>query len=290
MNRLRWLFASGALTVASVVMAQGLLTQADLTSRARPIANATVRYGQDPLQVVDLWLPRGRGPFPTVVMIHGGCWQTRIADRHLMDWAADDLRRRGYAVWNIDYRGVDRPGGGYPGTFADVAAAADAINTHAAQFHLDARRIVAVGHSAGGHLALWLAARPRLPASSPLHSDRPLPIAAVVSLGGLPDLERNMRVDNGCGKAISGKLAGGHFDDTSVPRLAPLHVPQYLINGAVDPIVPAELASDYRRRMTAAGDRVQVYLVPNSGHFELIAPGSRAWATAVRRIASAERR
>jgi acetyl esterase/lipase len=290
MNRLRWLLALGALAAATVAMAEGLLTQADLTSRVRPVSSATVRYGQDPLQVVDLWLPRGRGPFPTVIMIHGGCWQTGIADRHLMDWAADDLRRRGYAVWNIDYRGVDRPGGGYPGTFADVAAAADAIGTHAAQFHLDTRRIVAVGHSAGGHLALWLAARPRLPASSPLHSDRPLPIAAVVSLGGLPDLERNMRVENGCGKAVNTRLARGHFDETSVPRLAPLGVPQYLVNGADDPIVPAKLASDYRRRMTAAGDRVQVDLVPNSGHFEIIAPGSRAWLTAVRAIASAERR
>jgi acetyl esterase/lipase len=221
-------------------------------------------------------------------MIHGGCWQTAIADRHLMDWIALDLQRRGIAVWNIEYRGVDRPGGGYPGTFADVAAAADAISTHAAQFHLDTRRIVAVGHSAGGHLALWLAARPRLSPTSPLHSDRPLPIAAVVSLGGLPDLEQNMRVDNGCGTAVNAKLAGGHFAETSVPRLAPLGVPQYVVNGADDPIVPPELASDYRRRMTAAGDRVQVDLVPNSGHFDLIAPGSSAWARVVRRIASAK--
>lgn len=290
MNRLRSLFALGALTAASVAIAQSVLTQADLTSRPRPVASATVRYGQDPLQVVDLWLPRGRGPFPTVIMVHGGCWQTGIADRHLMDWAADDLRRRGYAVWNIEYRGVDRPGGAYPGTFVDVSAAADAIRTRAAQFHLDTRRIVAVGHSAGGHLALWLAARPRLPASSPLHSDRPLPIAAVVSLGGLPDLERNMRVDNGCGKAISATLARGHFDETSVPRLAPLGVPQFLVNGTDDPIVPVELALDYRRRMTAAGDKVLIDLVPDSGHFELIAPGGRAWLTAVRLIAAAERR
>ena len=290
MGRLRWLFIFGALATATAAFAQGLLTQADLNGRARPAASATLHYGQDPLQVVDVWVPLGRGPFTTVIMVHGGCWQTGIADHHLMDWAADDLRRRGYAVWNIEYRGGDRPGGGYPGTFADVAAAADAVRAHAAQFHLDTRRIVAVGHSAGGHLALWLAARPRLSATSPLHSDRPLPIAAVVSLGGLPDLEQNMRADNGCGKAISGKLAGGHVAETSVPRLAPLGVPQYLVNGADDPIVPAELASDYRRRMTAAGDRVQVDLVPNSGHFELIAPGSRAWATAVRRIAAAEGR
>jgi acetyl esterase/lipase len=288
-GRLRWLFVLGALATATAAFAQTLLTQAELMGRARPVASATVRYGPDPLQVVDVWLPRGRGPFPTVVMIHGGCWQTSLADRHLMDWAADDLRRRGYAVWNIEYRGVDRPGGGYPGTFTDVAAATDAIRPRAAQFHIDTRRIVAVGHSAGGHLALWLAARPRLPARSKLHSDSPLPIAAVVSLGGLPDLERNMIVDNGCGRAVNNKLARGHFDETSVPRLAPLNIPQYLVNGSEDPIVPAELVVDYRRRMTAAGDRVQLDLVPDSGHFELIAPGSRAWLAVLRKIGVAER-
>ena len=107
-----------------------------------------------------------------------------------MDWAAEDLRRRGFAVWNIDYRGVDRPGGGYPGTFLDVAAAADALAGHARELHLDTRRVVAVGHSAGGHLALWLAGRRHLPRSSPL-TDATIRFAGVVSLGGLPDLERD---------------------------------------------------------------------------------------------------
>jgi acetyl esterase/lipase len=90
-----------------------------------------------------------------------------------MNWIADDLRRRGYAVWNIDYRGVDRTGGGYPGTFLDATAAADALETYADQFQLDLDRLVAVGHSAGGHLALWLAGRPRLPAGSPLRAPNP---------------------------------------------------------------------------------------------------------------------
>ena len=290
MHRLRSLLAFGALVAASVATAQGLLTLSDLTSRPRPAATATVRYGKDPLQVVDLWLPRGTGPFPAVLMFHGGCWQTSIADRHLMDWAADDLRRRGYAVWNIDYRGVDRAGGGYPGTFADVAAGADSIRAHATQFRLDITRIVAVGHSAGGHLALWLAGRNRLPVSSPLHAEHPLPVSAVVSLGGLPDLDQNARVENGCGKEVSKTLAGGHFNETSVPRLAPLRVPQYLVNGQQDRIVPAELALDYRRRMQAAGDRVHIDWVQNSGHFELIAPGSRAWLTAVKAIGLGRRR
>ena len=103
------------------------LTWPDLTSRPRPAPQATIAYGPAPEQKVDVWLPAGPGPHKTVLMVHGGCWQTGIADRSLMNWLAEDLRARGYAVWNVDYRGIDRAGGGYPGTFADVAAAADAL-------------------------------------------------------------------------------------------------------------------------------------------------------------------
>ena len=138
------------------------LTWYDLTRRPRPAADVTVAYGADALQKVDVWVPRGAGPHPVVVMVHGGCWQTSIADRRLMDWVAGDLRDAGVAVWNNDYRGVDRDGGGYPGTFRDVAQAADALRDHAARYHLNIRRVVAIGHSAGGHLALWLAGRARL--------------------------------------------------------------------------------------------------------------------------------
>src|SRR5688500_11452462 len=143
--------------------ADGLLVWPDLLERPRPEPDHVIRYGDQALQVVDLWLPAGEGPHPTVLMVHGGCWQSDIADRRIMNWIADDLRRRGVAVWNIDYRGVDRDGGGYPGTFLDAAAAADALRDHSSRYALDIANLVAVGHSAGGHLALWLAARPRLP-------------------------------------------------------------------------------------------------------------------------------
>jgi acetyl esterase/lipase len=284
--------ALALLSLAAVVTSAvppHLLTQDALASRPKPTPTTTVRYGDDSMQVVDVWLPSAKGPFPTVLMVHGGCWETHVANRHIMDWAADDLRKRGIAVWNIDYRGVDRPGGGYPGTFLDVSAAADALRVHAAEFNLDAGRIVAVGHSAGGHLALWLAARPGLPASSPLHSTRPLPIASVVSLGGIPDLELASRIENGCGTEVSTKLAAGHFAETSLPHLAPLGVPQMLVNGLEDLIIPRVFATDYEKRISAAGDRVQVDWVPDTGHFELIAPGNRAWDVAVKRIREAFR-
>ncbi len=269
----------------------GLMAWPDLLERPRPRPTATIRYGADPLQVADLWVPAGAGPHPVVLMVHGGCWQTDIADRTIMNWIAEDLRRRGIAVWNIDYRGVDRPGGGYPGTFRDAAAAADALPAHAAQYRLDLDRLVAVGHSAGGHLALWLSGRPRLPAGSPLRSADPLPIRAVVSLGGLPDLEEAARSENGCGNEVVVRLTGGvragridPFTDTSVPRLAPLGARQVLINGLQDRIIPPAYAEGYARPMRAAGDDVRVRMIDATGHVELIAPETRAWAAAVEEI------
>ena len=265
--------------------AGGLMSWPDLLERPQPRATATLAYGEDPLQVADLWLPDGEGPHPTVLMVHGGCWQTDIADRHIMSWIAEDLRRRGIAVWNVDYRGVDRAGGGYPGTFLDAAAAADALREAAGRHRLDLSRLVAVGHSAGGHLALWLAARPRLPQGSPLRTGEPIAIRAVVSLGGLPDLEAAARPPgSGCGTEVIGRLTGGRFADTSVPRLAPLGVPQVLVNGRQDRIIPVAYAEGYAGPMRAAGDDVRVRMVDRAGHVELVAPDTAAWATAAAEI------
>ena len=278
-----------------------------LLGRPRPAPTRTIRYGADPLQVADLWLPRSdsaaaasKRPTPTVLMVHGGCWTTEIADRSIMNWIADDLAKRGIAVWNIDYRGVDRPGGGYPGTFRDVAAAAGALRAEARSSNLDLRRLVVVGHSAGGHLGLWLAARPKLPAGSALKTEflsaknGPLPIHHVVSLGGLPDLEQNRAETNGCGPEVIDKLVGppktagrDPYADTSVPRLAPIGVPHTLVNGDRDRIIPTHFASTYAGRMEAKGDRVTVRIVPGQGHVELIAPETPAWATAVTAIEQA---
>jgi acetyl esterase/lipase len=268
-----------------------LMTWPDLIERPRPAPSATVSYGNEAMQRVDLYLPEGEGPHPTVLMVHGGCWQTEIADRRIMNWIADDLRRRGIAVWNIDYRGVDRAGGGYPGTFLDAAAAADALRTHAGRYKLRLSPLVAVGHSAGGHLALWLAARPRLPAGSPQRAPGPLPIGAVVSLGGLPDLEEAARAPgSGCGTEVVGRLTGGNFADTSVPRLGPLGVDQVLINGAQDQIIPTAYSEGYAAPMRALGDSVRVRMIPDAGHVELIAPETAAWAAAVEEIERALKR
>jgi acetyl esterase/lipase len=280
-----------AACAVSETNASELMTWPDLLEREQPAPSTSIRYGADPLQIIDLWLPGGAGPHATVLMVHGGCWQTEIADRKIMNWIAGDLRQRGIAVWNIDYRGVDRDGGGYPGTFLDAAAAADALREHAAKHNLDIARLVATGHSAGAHLALWLAGRHRLPADSPLRAPDPLPIHAVVSLGGLPDLEEAAREPgSGCGTEIIGRLTRGRFTDTSVPRLAPLGIPQVLINGLQDRIIPTAYAEDYAKAMRTAGDDVRIRMIDATGHVELIAPETVAWAAAVEEIEAALRR
>ncbi|WP_353204508.1 alpha/beta hydrolase [Sphingomonas sp.] len=289
------------ITLALLVLFSGMTAAAaapftplrwpDLTKRVQPKPDATIAYGADAQQKVDVWLPAGTGKHPVVVMVHGGCWTTSIADRSLMNWIAADLRTNGIAVWNIDYRGVDVPGGGYPGTFLDVAAAADALKAHAAEYHLDTKRIVAVGHSAGGHLALWLAARPRIARSSPLHAARPLKIARVISLGGLPDLAATAASpDNGCGVEVVAQLVGKPgaradvYADTSVPRLLPLGVPQDLVNGAEDKIISLRFGTGYESQAKAKGDRIALHVIEHTGHVELIAPESAAWSQAKRLI------
>ena len=275
-------------TSATPERPDGLMIWPDLLERPRPEPDAEISYGADRMQVVDLWLPKGDGPHPTVLMVHGGCWTTEIADRRIMNWIADDLRKRGIAVWNIDYRGVDREGGGYPGTFLDAAAAADALRSHASRYDLDISRLVAVGHSAGGHLALWLAGRPRLPQGSPLTIPDPLPIRTAISLGGLPDLEEAARPPgSGCGTEVIQKLTAGHFEDTSVPRLGPLGVKQVLINGRQDRIIPLAFADGYAAPMRTVGDDVTVRILDSTGHVELIVPETEAWAAAVEEIEKA---
>jgi acetyl esterase/lipase len=295
---LRFALAAAAVLTPVAVAAQDapkpLLTWPDLTERAKPAPDATVDYGTDPYQKVDVWVPQGTGPFPTVLMVHGGCWTTSIADRSLMNWIADDLRKDGIAVWNIDYRGVDRPGGGYPGTFTDAAAAADALKANARKYHMDTKHVIAVGHSAGGHLALWLAARGKIARTSPLYTRSPLRIAHAISLGGLPDLEATAASpDNGCGVEVVAKLVGAPgtrpdvYADTSVLRLLPIGVTQDLVNGREDKIIPLRMGTDYVAAARARNDRAELHVVDHTGHVELIAPETAAWATTKRLIRAA---
>ena len=265
------------------------MTWPDLKARPLPQPTQSISLGDHPWSIVDAWLPDGQGPHPTVLMVHGGCWQKAIADRTLMNYAAEDLRRRGLAVWNIEYRGVDEEGGGYPGTYLDVARAADALLDHGPALGLKTDRIIAFGHSAGGHLALWLAARGRLPPTSPLFSTAPLKISGVVNSGGLADLAASKAVTAAdCLANIYDALIGeprpNALADTSPAEMLPLGVAQVCVNGACDRIAPPALGEAYAAKARAAGDEARVEVVPDQGHVELIAPGTPAFEAQTRHI------
>lgn len=265
------------------------MTWPDLTGRPQPAPDERIAYGMGDLQFSDAWLPSGPGPHPTVLMIHGGCWQTEIAERDLMNWIADDLRGRGIAVWNVEYRGVDR-GGGWPGTYEDVRASADSLRTNAARLNLVLDDIVAVGHSAGGHLALWLAAAPGLPEGHPLRPADPLDIQLVLSQGGIPDLvAQSGRPDHPCGtdaaRAMTGDPANVPF--ASAQAMTPGSAQLVMLHGAVDPISPPEYGQSFARAMAIHGHAVTVEIVPGEGHVELIAPGTASWARQIEIIEAA---
>ena len=246
----------------------------DLLSRPKPAPDATISYGADALQVVDVWKPKGTGPHPAVVMIHGGCWQTAIAERDIMNWIADDLRSHGVGVWNIEYRGVDR-GGGYPGTYEDVGAAADLFAVRGAEFGLEADGgAVVIGHSAGGHLALWLARRRGLATSDKLRGKAPLMIGLAISQGGLPDLRAQTTLpDHGCGNEAATKMAGPNPYKTEFARTSPPEMPkgsarELQFNNDLDTIAPPSFGKAYGAEMVTT---------PNEGHAELIAPETVSW-------------
>ena len=263
--------------VAEPMDAPPILTWPDLLERPRPAPDRTIAYGADALQVVDLWLPKGAGPHPVVLMLHGGCWKTEIADRTIMNWIADDLRKRGIAVWNADYRGVDRTGGGYPGTYQDVRAAANRLAREGGALGLRTHRLVAIGHSAGGHLALWLGnVDPR--------------IDVAISQGGLPDLEFSSNtVGHGCGTDGARAMAGTppRYIETSPIAMTPGQARQVQVNTGDDRIAPPAYAEAYRKALAAKDVTVTNVTVPGEGHVELIAPESKAWKATVKVIEEA---
>jgi acetyl esterase/lipase len=190
MHKVPGIFAAAVALWSAMSLAMAApITFRDLLSRPRATPTNTVTYGPAPHQFAELWLPEGKGPHRTLVMIHGGCWLAELPGTELMAYISQDLRQSGYAVWSIDYRRIGEDGGGYPGTFTDTADAIDKLKEIAPAHNLDLRKLVAIGHSAGGHLATWSAARPRLPKTSPLAKPDPLPVTGVVSLAGINDLK-----------------------------------------------------------------------------------------------------
>ncbi|TKC95867.1 alpha/beta hydrolase family protein [Polyangium fumosum] len=247
-----------------------------------PAGPLHLAYGPDPSQIGDLRLPQGEGPHPVMVILHGGCWSSGYG-KDLMDGMSESLTKAGFATWNVEYRRLGHAGGGYPGTLTDVGLAVDALRDLAPTHHLDTTKVFAVGHSAGGHLAVWVAARPNLAEGHPLRGADPLPLTGAVALAGVLDLAES--VDLGvCGGAAA-KLLGGsptdvpaRYAEASPRALLPLGVRQILVHGADDNIVPLVMSTHYQDAAKAAGEKdIPLKVVEGGDHFDMIEPSSTKW-------------
>lgn len=255
----------------------------DVDKLPASVPTATARYGADPLQYGELRLPAGKGPFPVAVVIHGGCWTKGYATARNTAPLASALARAGVATWNIEYRQVGDPGGGWPGTYQDWAAATDYLRVLARRHSLDLDRTVAVGHSAGAHAALWIAGRGRLPKDSEIRGARPLQLRGAVAIDGPVDLLDAHAIDTQvCGRAVIAPLMGGapadqpaRYAQGSPAQLLPLGAPQHLVQSSV---LRPEHAEAYRRRAESAGDRVHLIALPGRMHFNMIAPTDPTYA------------
>jgi acetyl esterase/lipase len=261
------------------------LTAQELLALPHRPPDHRLAYGPDSSQYGELRVPAGAGPHPVVVLIHGGCWRADFASAGSIGPMADALRDDGIASWSIEYRRIHEPGAGWPGTYQDVGRAVDRLRSLAGPYHLDLSRVVVVGHSAGGHLAMWAAARTKLPRESALYQEDPLPLRGVVDLDGTPDMADGYRsMDGVCGENVVEAMVGGtpeavpqHYAQVSAIEMLPLGVPQVLVWGALDDQVPLSLAERYLSAAQRAGDRVRLVVEPHAGHFEAASPRSASW-------------
>ncbi|MFD0316367.1 alpha/beta hydrolase family protein [Streptomyces flavalbus] len=259
--------------------------------------DGTAAYGDHPDQVVDFYLPRGGVPegavVPLVVVLHGGAWRAAYDRRHVTPFA-DFLARRGFAVATVEYRRggtEDGAAGRWPETFDDVAAALDALPALARQAvpGADPRRTVLTGHSAGGHLALWAAARHLLPADAPWRTDRPAPLRGVVALAPIADLEVAEKLAV-CGGAAGQLLGPGTEFEARRPYadpalLLPTGIATTLVQGRTDVVVPPAVSESYADAAAKAGEVVGLTLLEDVGHFPLIDPAADACAVVAEEIA-----
>lgn len=243
-------------------------------------------YGENEWHFGDLRMPEGDGPFPVVLVVHGGFWYAKYG-LDLMDAMADDFTARGYATWNIEYRRVGHEGGGYSGTLVDVAAAADHLRELAKEYPLDLARVVAIGHSAGGHLALWLGGRRNLLGASALSGENPLPLKGIVSLAGCADLRVTYAYrPQPCIDFLGGspEEVPERYDLASPAELLPLGVPTVLVHGTGDASVSVEISRAYLETAKQAGDLVELVELSGMDHFCVIDPQSEAWPPIVRAV------
>jgi acetyl esterase/lipase len=254
------------------------LSAEDILSRPQPPPDERVAYGADPNQFLEVRLPRVRDPHsdpsypvplhPVLLNIHGGYWRAKYDLGHAGHLCAA-LRAAGVATFNAEYRRIGNPGGGWPGTFEDVRSAYRFLRQEHARFRLDLDRFVVMGHSAGGQLALCLAAHEAS-------------IRNAIALAGVVDLKKafTLRLSN---DAVVEFLGGKpdavpeHYREADPMELSIPQARRWLLHGREDDIVPPEFSRDYVTQKKKAGESVELLEIPHAGHFELIDPGSEAF-------------
>ena len=241
----------------------------NILDKQPPEPDARVPYGTDANQFIDVRIPAGKGPHPVVFFIHGGYWRAKYGLTYAGHLCAA-LAKAGIATWNIEYRRVGNPGGGWPGTFEDVRSAWRLLQTEkptpAGKF--DLKRLCVAGHSAGGHLALCLAAFEKS-------------VTHVFSLAGVLDLRRawELHLSN---DAVVEFLGGtpaqvpDHYREAS-PLERSIRAEQKLVHGTVDDSVPYEIGKRYFEAKKKTGENVELITLDKTGHFEIVDPGSQVW-------------
>lgn len=233
----------------------------------------TASYGTADLQKGQLRIPEGKGPFPVAVIVHGGCWSSDFGSMESIAAVPEELTKRGIATWNITYRRNGNEGGGYPGTFEDVAAGVDYLTELAKTHPLDLSRVTFVGHSAGAHLAAWAASRAKLDAK---WAPKVKPVSLFI-VDGPATLAPFVGLDaQVCGRPVIAPFMGGtpaekpaEYKFASPADHLPLGIPQYMVQGMFTPFM-----GPYAEGAKASGDKVEVLQTDPKDHFDMVTPGT----------------
>lgn len=264
----------------------------DLLNEKVAPPTARLTYGDNPLNFGELRVPAGKGPHPVAILVHGGCWSAtlpgldpRATSYDLLRPMAAALAEAGIATWNIEYRRAGNPGGGWPGTFQDIGLATDFLRTFAVKYQLDLTRVIVMGHSSGGHLALWLAARGKIPAKNPLYTRDPLPLKGVIDIDGPVELTNYGPPESICGAPAIQQFLGGtpaeqpqRYRDATIASYLPTGVPQVLLFASFVAPIQADIEA-YAVKAKAAGDHFTVVPLKGSGHFDPLSSRSPYWKT-----------
>lgn len=247
-----------------------------------------IAYGKNEFQFAELRLPETEGLKPVAIVVHGGCYLSKHSFDY-MNELSDAITDIGFATWNLEYRRVGNPGGGWPLTFLDVADGTDHLRHIAEKYTLNLDQTIVVGHSSGGQLGIWLAGRDKISSTSELYRPAPLPIQTSVALAPVADIARRYRQEN-CDNSAE-KLMGGspgsqkeRYKQVSPVEMLPINANQIVLLGEQDTQTRKEETSEYMDKAKATGSHAEFLWLKNSNHFTFLKPEEPAGQEVLRVI------